>query len=104
MGSGKTTLGRKLAARLGYMFMDLDHVFEAQEEMTIGEYFAKHGENAFRELESEVLKSYKYPENDVIATGGGLPCFFDNMDWMNAHGRTIYIKLITQNLSRPAEK
>src|ERR1700722_3174387 len=75
MGSGKTTLGRKLAARLGYLFMDLDHIFEAQEGMTIGEYFAKNGEDAFRKLESEVLKTHKYPEHAIVATGGGLPCF-----------------------------
>jgi shikimate kinase len=99
MGSGKTTLGRKLAARLGYMFMDLDHVFEAQEGTTIGEYFTKYGEDAFRQLESEVLKKHPYPEHAIIATGGGLPCFFDNMDWMNAHGRTVYIKLTAKTLA-----
>jgi shikimate kinase len=99
MGSGKTTLGRKLAARLGYMFMDLDHVFEAQEGMTIAEYFSKHGEDAFRKLESEVLKGNPYPGHAVVATGGGLPCFFDNMDWMNAHGKTVYIKLSPKTLA-----
>jgi shikimate kinase len=99
MGSGKTTLGRKLAARLGYLFMDLDHIFEAQEGMTIGEYFAKYGEDAFRKLESEVLKTHKYPEHAIVATGGGLPCFFDNMYWMNAHGKTVYLKLAPKTLA-----
>lgn len=99
MGSGKTTLGRKLAARLGYEFMDLDHIFEAREGMTIAGYFSKHGEDAFREVESQLLKQTNYPKNAVVSTGGGLPCFFDNMEWMNAHGKTIYIKLAPKILA-----
>jgi shikimate kinase len=103
MGCGKTTLGRKLAARLGYDFMDLDHVLEAQAGMTIADYFTNHGEDAFRTLESEVLKQTKYPDRVVVSTGGGLPCFFDNMDWMNVHGKTIYIKLSPKTLATRLE-
>jgi shikimate kinase len=99
MGSGKTTMGRKLALRLGYAFMDLDHIVEAQEGMTIAEYFSMQGEDAFRKLESEVLKQTNYPENAVVSTGGGLPCFFDNIQWMNTHGKTIYIKLAPKTLA-----
>jgi len=99
MGCGKTTLGRKLAGRLGYLFMDLDHILEAQVGMTIAEYFSKFGEDAFRKLESEVLKKTSYPDNSVVSTGGGLPCFFDNMEWMNAHGKTVYIKLSPKTLA-----
>ena len=93
MGCGKTTLGKKLAARLGCPFIDLDHVLEAQEGITIADYFAAHGEAAFRELESSVLKNTPYADNAIISTGGGLPCFFDHMEWMKAHGQVVYIKL-----------
>ena len=103
MGCGKTTLGHKLASRLNYPFMDLDHILEAQAGMTIAEYFSKFGEDAFRKLESEILKKTNYPEHAVVSTGGGLPCFFDNMQWMNAHGKTIYIKLSPKTLAARLE-
>jgi shikimate kinase len=99
MGSGKTTLGRKLATRLNYQFLDLDHALEEQAGMTIAEYFASFGETAFRVAESEILKQTAYPENVIISTGGGAPCFFDNMDWMNVNGTTLYIKLSPKTLA-----
>jgi shikimate kinase len=99
MGSGKTTLGRKLASKMGYEFIDLDHKLEQQVELSIAEYFSFFGEDAFRKLESEVLKKTVYSENVVISTGGGLPCYFDNMDWMKANGKTVYIKLSPKTLA-----
>jgi shikimate kinase len=104
MGCGKTTWSRKLAVHLGYEFIDLDHVLEEQAGMTIAEYFSSFGEESFRKLESEVLKLTEYPENAVVSTGGGLPCFFDNMDWMNAHGKTVYIQLSPKTLVDRLEK
>src|ERR1700754_430299 len=73
MGSGKTTLGRKLAAKMGYDFIDLDHKLEQKVELSIAEYFTLFGEDSFRKLESEVLKKTLYPENAIVSTGGGLP-------------------------------
>jgi shikimate kinase len=99
MGSGKTTLGRKLAARMGCEFIDLDHKLEQQVELSIAEYFSIFGEAAFRTLESEVLKKTIYSDNVIISTGGGLPCYFDNMEWMKANGKVIYIKLSPKTLA-----
>jgi shikimate kinase len=93
MGCGKSTLAKKLASKTGYRLVDLDHEIERDLGQTVASFFAEKGENAFRELESTTLKSYSGDENSVIATGGGTPCFFDNMDWMNENGQTIYIEM-----------
>lgn len=103
MGCGKSTMGKRLAQKLGYTFIDLDHQLEKQMGMTIGEYFAVHGEQSFRQLESETLKTFAYPVNSVIATGGGAPCFFDNMDWMNENGLAVYIEMSASALAKRLE-
>ena len=103
MGCGKSTLGKKLAAKLACAFIDLDHEIEVIAGSTVGDYFTAHGEEAFRKLESNTLKNYVYPADCVIATGGGTPCYFDNMDWMNEHGTTIYIKMTPVSLARRLE-
>ncbi|MFD0766091.1 shikimate kinase [Mucilaginibacter lutimaris] len=103
MGCGKTSWGRKLAAGTGYDFIDLDHTLEAKVGSTVAQYFAAHGEESFRKLESEILKTTNYPENTVVSTGGGLPCFFDNMDWMNSNGQTVYIRLSPKALGNRLE-
>lgn len=100
MGSGKTTLGKRLASKLRYQFVDIDKVIEASAGMSIAEYFAKFGEDAFRELETTTLKSLKLPDNTVIATGGGAPCFFDNLEWMNQEGTTVYLSLSPKALAQ----
>jgi len=103
MGCGKSTHGKKLALKLGYDFIDLDHQVERTLGTSIATFFAEHGEEAFRKMESEILKTYNYPQNCVVATGGGAPCFFDNMDWMNANGLAIYIQMTPLALAKRLE-
>lgn len=98
MGSGKSTYGQLLANDLGYHFLDLDDVIAKGAGMTISEIFEKHGEEAFRKLEHEALYDTGQLENFVIATGGGAPCFNDNMRWMSMNGTTIYLKLFEGEL------
>ncbi|MEE1947165.1 shikimate kinase [Pedobacter sp. KR3-3] len=98
MGCGKSTKAKQLAHRLDCPVIDLDAVMVEREGQSIADYFATHGEAAFRELESQTLKTYAYPETCIVATGGGLPCFFDNIDWMNAHGITVYLQMTPPQL------
>jgi len=103
MGSGKSTLGKKLALKLGYHFADIDKVIESEIKMSIADYFQQNDENAFRELENTTMKNIDMPENSIIATGGGAPCFFDNLDWMNQNGLTIYLSLSPKALVKRLE-
>jgi shikimate kinase len=99
MGSGKTTLGKRLALKLGYQFIDIDKIIENDIKMSIAEYFKLHGEEAFRAKETAIIKTMQVPENAVIATGGGAPCFHDNLEWMNKHGLTVYLSLSPKALA-----
>lgn len=91
MGCGKSTIGKELAHRLGYTFLDLDHIIEHENRMPITEIFGKYGEHGFRERERQALHSLHTKENIVIATGGGAPCFYDNISWMNSQGETVFL-------------
>jgi shikimate kinase len=91
MGCGKSTIGRKLSAFLGLNFIDLDKYIEERYFKTIPVIFAEEGEVAFREKERNSLNEVSQFENVVIGTGGGAPCFFDNIEMMNRTGITIYI-------------
>ena len=93
MGSGKSTVGRRLAGRLGYSFIDMDTRLEGEHGMTINEIFEKLGEKAFRELESNLLKEMVSLQDAVISTGGGLPCTGNNMDLINRKGISIYLRM-----------
>lgn len=92
MGSGKTYQGIRLAKCLGVPFVDLDEHIEINERRTIAMIFEQQGEAAFRRIERRYLHELEHYAPCVVATGGGTPCFFDNMDWMNAHGTTIFLK------------
>jgi len=103
MGSGKTTIGKKLANYLKYEFIDLDKLIESRAGMSIVSYFELHGEGAFRELERDILQKTVFPENVIIATGGGAPCFGDNMEWMNKNGLVAYLSLSPKALASRLE-
>ncbi len=100
MGAGKTTAGRKLAGLLGYRFTDIDSLIEAGECMPVSDIFRMKGEEWFREKESEILKNLSLDDRLVVATGGGLPCFHNNMEWMNSHGVTVYLRMDPDALYR----
>ncbi len=93
MGGGKSTFGSKLASHLGWRFIDLDDKIEHRAGQTINDIFSDHGEKYFRKLESEVLKEFENQTSIVLSTGGGTPCFGDNMEYMNRTGLTVYLKL-----------
>lgn len=90
MGSGKTTLGRAFARAEGLEFIDLDWYIEERLHKSISELFAERGEEGFRNLERKMLHEAGEFEDVVIACGGGTPCFFDNMEYMNRQGTTIF--------------
>ncbi len=103
MGCGKSTLAKRLAAKTGYQLVDLDHEIEKKIGQTVVSFFAEHGEPAFREFEQATLKALGTGNNKVVATGGGTPCYFDNMEWMNENGHTIYIEMQPQALVKRLE-
>lgn len=93
MGSGKSTLGKKLAKKLNLQFLDLDQLIEKQEHCSIADIFHKKGENYFRVLETAVLNhSITTNQNFVLSLGGGTPCFNNNIELINQSGKSIYLK------------
>ena len=92
MGAGKTTVGKALAAALGVTFYDLDWYITMRYHRSVTEIFAERGEEGFRDLERRMLHEVAEFEDVVVSCGGGTPCFFDNMEYMNSLAETVYLK------------
>jgi len=93
MGSGKSTLGHELAKKIRCRFVDMDQELERSHQLSIPQIFEKYGEEQFRKWEADLLRIISKESNLVVATGGGLPCFYNNMEVLNTSGTTIYLKL-----------
>lgn len=100
MGAGKTTVGKALAKDLGLMFYDLDWYIESRMRKTVAQIFKESGEEGFRNIERNMLHEVAEFENVIISCGGGTPCFFDNMDYMNQQGETLYLQASPEVLSK----
>jgi shikimate kinase len=102
--SGKSTLGRQLAKQLNFQFVDMDDLIVNQELSSVFEIFKYKGEDYFRQVESKILKSVKPNQKLIIATGGGVPCFFDNMDFIKANGISIFLNVPPEDLLKRIQK
>ena len=100
MGAGKTTLGKAFARAMGLTFIDLDWYIEERFHKTIRQLFTERGEDGFRDLEKRMLHEASEFEDVVISVGGGTPCFFDNMEYMNAAGETVFLDVDIKVLFR----
>ena len=100
MGAGKTTLGKAFAREMGLTFVDLDWYIEERFHKSIRQLFTERGEDGFRELEKRMLHEAAEFEDVVISTGGGTPCFLDNMEYMNTMGDTIFLDVDIKVLFR----
>ncbi|MEG1585641.1 MAG: shikimate kinase [Bacteroidales bacterium] len=98
MGAGKTTLGKIVAQEMNLSFVDLDTYIENRHHKSVSDIFKEKGEAGFRIIEREALQEVSEFVDVLIATGGGVPCFFDNAEWMDQHGLTIYLKTDTDVL------
>jgi shikimate kinase len=97
-GSGKSSLGFALAKLMQRPFIDTDYYILKKERKSISDIFAEHGENGFRKLEKQALREIVENNPSVISTGGGMPCFFDNLEIMNEYAVTVYIEAAPEQL------
>ena len=98
MGSGKTTVGKALSKATGMMFYDLDWYIESRMRKSVSQIFAERGEEGFRKIEYNMLHEVAEFEDVIISCGGGTPCFFDNMDYLNQQGDVVYLKATPETL------
>jgi len=98
MGCGKTTFGRELAKELGWQFADLDELIEERYKISIHDFFIKYNEESFRRIENMMLRELLTKHRMIISTGGGTPCFYNNMDLMKRYGVTIFLNTPVQVL------
>ena len=92
MGSGKTTVGKALAKEIGLPFYDLDWYIESRMRKKVSQIFAERGEEGFRVIERNMLHEVAEFEDVVVSCGGGTPCFFDNMDYLNSQAQVVYLR------------
>jgi len=103
-GSGKSTLGVQLAKLIDRPFIDLDKCIEESEGQRIPNIFSNKGEDYFRKIENDLLRSLTRREPSfVMSTGGGTPCFYDAIDYMLGHGKVIFINVSTNQLAKRLE-
>jgi shikimate kinase len=110
MGCGKSHIGKELALLMKYKFIDIDEYISLANKKSVNEIFEKKGEDFFRKEEKKAIRKISEMKNMVVAAGGGLPCFNDNMNWMNENGITVYLeaspqflyhRLFTEKKTRP---
>ncbi|MFM2155494.1 MAG: Shikimate kinase [Bacteroidota bacterium] len=107
--SGKSTLGKIIAEKLNYQFIDLDEAITQQQGKSINALFDEFGEEGFRKTERQLLVNTIFLTETVIACGGGTPCYSDNMDFLLRNGITIYLEvdesvLLERMLNNTAER
>lgn len=104
MFSGKSTVGKLLAKSMGYEHIDTDHMFESLYNISINNFFEKYGQDLFRELEHKLLLTLIEKDNIIISTGGGLPCFHNNMELIKQNGISIHINMSFKSIIHRQKK